>query len=112
MTGPESAVKLMIKGNNTAFFPIMKSIELESKEQGDKSQDREVRVKDMDDFKTNLKYLIASSEGIKKGDQQFQSELKDLRENVMASAGRVQILQQSLSQEDDGDKKKKKKKGA
>lgn len=112
LNGPESYVKSQIKGNNMAFFPINRSIELEAKDVGDKSGEREVRVKDMDDFKTSLRYLRDSSEGIKRDEQQFKAELKELREHVVGSTLRIQQMQQSMSQDDDQDKKKKKKKGA
>merc|ERR1711862_1038899 len=54
LTGPESYVKQKIKENNTVFFPIGRCIEMEADE-GGAHDERTVRVKDMDEFKVNLK---------------------------------------------------------
>merc|ERR1712087_612051 len=52
LTGPESYVDSMIKTNNMGFFPLFKCIKTESTSAGDAHLEREVQVKDLDDFKT------------------------------------------------------------
>jgi len=111
LTGPEDYVKLKIAENSTVFFPVGRCIAMEASDAGADHLERPVRVKDMDEFKANLKDVAGNTEDMKKADGLFKMELADLRENVQGSTAKVQVLQALLAAGDDDDKKKKKKKG-
>lgn len=110
LTGPESYVQHMIKGNNMGFFPLYKCIKTEASDSGEAHLEREVQVKDLDDFKVLSRKVADRTDSIMKAETNFKTELRDLRENMMNSSVKIQALQQMLVQEDDQDKKKKKKK--
>jgi hypothetical protein len=111
LSGPESQVLKMKNENNMGFFPIQRCIEIESKDMGEEHLEREVRVKDMEDVGRMLGVISTNAEEIKRQETNFKVELKDLRESLTQTAGKVSQLQQLLTADDDQDKKKKKKKG-
>eukprot|EP00928_Gymnodinium_smaydae_P073705 TRINITY_DN5685_c0_g2_i2.p1 TRINITY_DN5685_c0_g2~~TRINITY_DN5685_c0_g2_i2.p1 ORF type:complete len:2031 (+),score=578.31 TRINITY_DN5685_c0_g2_i2:833-6094(+) len=110
LTGPEDYVKAKIKENNNGFFPINRCIAIEAADIGEEHLEREVRVKDMDDFKANLKSIASHTEEIMKTDSLFKMEVKELRDGVQHTSSKIQVLKNSLTAEEDQDKKKKKKK--
>merc|ERR1712217_272854 len=109
LTGPESWVQNEIKKNSTAFFPLGKCIKTESSEGSEAHKEREAQVKDLDDFKATFRNVADNTDSIRKSEQAFKSELRDLRESVMQQTTKIQTLQQMLTPEDEVDKKKKKK---
>merc|ERR1711924_555822 len=92
LTGPESYVKAMIMKKNFTFFPIGKCIALEASEAGESHLEREVRVKDIEELKLNLKHIGTHAGQIKETERSFKGELKEIRENVQVMATKVQLL--------------------
>eukprot|EP00933_Yihiella_yeosuensis_P029935 TRINITY_DN2358_c0_g1_i1.p1 TRINITY_DN2358_c0_g1~~TRINITY_DN2358_c0_g1_i1.p1 ORF type:complete len:937 (+),score=183.81 TRINITY_DN2358_c0_g1_i1:206-2812(+) len=110
LNGPESHVKKLIKANNMSFFPIERCIAMESSDAGEEHMEREVRVKDLDDFKDHLGKIATSTESMVRTELGFKAELKDLRDTITAQAGKLTVLQTLITADDNNDKKKKKKK--
>ena len=110
LTGPESYIQKMRKDNNTAFFPIGRCIDMESSEAGEDHLERAVKVKDMEEFRKPLGDIRDNANVVKTSEMQFKAELKDLRETLILSAGKVVEMTTKMASEEDGDKKKKKKK--
>jgi len=111
LNGPESYVKQKIKENNMGFFPIARCIAMESSDMGEEHLERGVRVKDLDEFKEKINSMASDSESMIQSERGMKADLKDLRENIMQSSTKIQVLQSLLMADEDGDKKKKKKKG-
>jgi len=110
LAGPESYVKQLIKENNSTYFPNKRCIEMESGESGEGHLERVCRVRDMDDFRAPLKSIADNTEVIKKAENQFKMELKELRATVLGFTQVLQKLSTLMASQDEDDKKKKKKK--
>ncbi|CAK9096851.1 4 [Durusdinium trenchii] len=111
LNGPESYVKQQIKENNTSFFPIARCISMESSDAGEEHLEREVRVKDLDEFKEKMNGMAADTEIMVQSERGMKADMKELRDAVAQQSQKVQALNQLLTSNDDDDKKKKKRKG-
>lgn len=112
LNGPESYVKQQIKENNTSFFPIARCISMESSDAGEEHLEREVRVKDLDEFKEKMNAMAADTEIMMQSERGMKADMKELRDAVAQQSQKVQALNQLLTSSDEDDKKKKKKKGS
>lgn len=110
LTGPESFVKRKIKENNSTYFPNRRCIQMEAGESGEGHLERNVRVKDMDEFRDPLRNIATQNQSMQKTEQQFKAELKELRTSMMTHTLTIQKLSVILAAESEDDKKKKKKK--
>eukprot|EP00439_Symbiodinium_sp_Y106_P031614 s1697_g3.t2 len=111
LNGPESYVKQQIKENNTGFFPIARCIAMESSDAGEEHLEREVRVKDLDEFKEKINSLAEDTEIMVQTERGMKADMKELRDVVTQQSQKVQALNQLLASDEDGEKKKKKKTG-
>ncbi|CAE8613787.1 unnamed protein product [Polarella glacialis] len=111
LNGPESYVKQKIKENNMGFFPIQRCIAMESSEGGEDHLDREVRVKDLDEFKLKIGELAEHTDFMVRTERSFKADIKDVKENVKATAEKIQELRNVIGTNRKDKQKKKKKKG-
>merc|ERR1712194_328649 len=109
LTGPESFVKQKVKENNSTYFPNRRCLLMEAGEGGGEHLDRNVCVKDMDEFREPLRTVATTSDSVKTSEMQMKAELKELRGTVVTFTSTLQKLSGLLASQDGGDDKKKKK---
>ncbi|CAE7274781.1 IP3R, partial [Symbiodinium necroappetens] len=90
LNGPESYVKQQIKENNTGFFPIARCIAMESSDAGEEHLEREVRVKDLDEFKEKINSLAEDTEIMIQTERGMKADMKELRDVVTQQSQKVQ----------------------
>lgn len=92
LNGPESFVKDALDKQDYQFYPIGRAISLDSGDQ-DEYQEKQLRVKDLEEFRGYVKQCTGETEGIMQIEREVKTNMKDSRESIADLQSKLKQLE-------------------
>jgi hypothetical protein len=99
LTGPETYIHELVKGLSFTFYPIQRSISLEASAEGEGAhEERDLKIKDLEEMKGQLKDLLGEIDNFKKAEMEQKATFDDMKETLRVQIVNVQAVQIALGE--------------
>jgi len=88
-----------VKGLSFTFYPIQRSISLEASAEGEGAhEERDLKIKDLEEMKGQLKDLLGEIDNFKKAEMEQKATFDDMKETLRVQIVNVQAVQIALGE--------------